>query len=475
MLEFSVMKLCRYFMRILQLALTAAALLTIVFFNLSFSQDSPAEGEIEEEIATNDVVVELPELAPDSAPRGYYSGGIPLILVLPFKASAPNAEMQTALSYGIAARLVDDFYPISAARTVPLDRLVSLFPEFLATPPLKSDKDSISAVFAAISASYAISGTAELKGSLVTVSATLHSPEGSIAAEISSSGELEMLPAILSKISFDVLTVAKAALTDSDRRYLEYVEPYSIDVWLKCQFGLSVAAGMTSGSKTDKKKIEAARKSLADALKAAPQYLRAREALGVIEYTSGNLKAAESAFRELVTRNPQYGPARFYLGAILLKNGNFNAARKELTLATEINKNDALSWLFLGKAHLAAGQPMMAEQAFRRSLDIDPSNPDAFFALGMTLLEQGSNSLAAEAFGEVVLRRPELAEAHYNLALALFRSNDLKLASRHFRNYIELTPNDEYGDHSEVGFWLIEIDEELKMGLVTGTAVEVEN
>lgn len=477
MIEFRVMHFCRNSALFLFIALFTWAHVSLTCLQMSYAQEilvAEEETEIENGIEAKDVIIELPETIPESAPRGFYTGGVPLILVLPFYATGGQPETQSALSYGIAARLVDDFYPIGAVRTIPIDRLAKSFPSILSPAPAEAGKELVDTIFASINANYAITGIANLQGANIDITVTMYVPEGHAAAVFSVKGELSKLPAILSGLSFEILTAARVALTDTDRKYLEYVEPYSVDVWLKCQYGLSVATAVLAGEKVDKKMIASAKRSLGEALKTSPEYLRAREALGVIEFTTGDLKAAESTFREIVTRNPNYGPARFYLGAILLKAGNANSARKELTLATELNKNDALAWLFLGRAHLADGQPMMAEQAIRRSLDLDPTSSEAFFALGMTLLEQGSNLLAAEAFGEVVMRRPELAQAQYNLALALFRANEFELAARHFRNYIGLTPGDEFGDHMEIESWIAEIETVLRRSEVSSSAVEVQ-
>ena len=457
-------------------AVLAAVLALLMFNSAPAAQNDFADENEPDETEASDVIIELPEVAPDSEPRGYYSGGVPLIAVLPFYVTAQNAETVKSLSYGIAARIVDDFYPISAVRTVPLDRLVKLFPEILVPAPPDASElgDVASRVFDTLGAVFVITGEAELRGTDVRIKAAIRNSDGGVAAEISAQGELAMLPGLLSKLSFDSLTVAKAALTDGDRSYLEYVEPYPIEAWLKCQYGLSVAATILAGQNPDKKTVAAARRALGEALKLAPSYLRAREALGVIEYQTGNLKDAESAFREIVTRNPDYSPARFYLGAILFRRGAYDAAKKELTSAVELNKSDAPAWLFLGRTHLALGQPMMAEQAVRRSLDIDPSNTDAFFALGMTLLKQDLNMLAAEAFSEVVIRKPGLAAAQYNLGLAYFRASDYEQAAKHFGIYIELTPGDEFGDHEEVMNWIEEIETALRRRGTSGAAAEIE-
>jgi tetratricopeptide (TPR) repeat protein len=397
----------------------------------------------------DEVVVELPEAdSPDSHSAAYY-GNVPLIVVLPFTADAPDDETASALAYGIAAGIVDNVYPLAAVRTIPLDRLIR-FAGRDAIGAALAGGDAVSELAENLGAGYVVTGNAVVKDGGIEIVTKVFDSAGDNVKETSLSGALETLPALLPRLSFDVLTTCGIALTDDERQYLDYAEPYGYDVWVKCHYGLSVVTQRLAGIVVSRSDVDAARKSLAAAIKAAPDYLRAREALGVLEMLSGDADAAEIAFRELAARYPGHAPARYYLGVILYDKGNYADAKLSLTLAAELNKRDPLAWYYLGRTHLAVDQPAMAEQALEKSLTLDPSNPDTYFALGLALIALENYADAQTAFAEVVMRKPAMPEAHFNFAICLIKNGDRALAAKHLRHYIELTPGDPAGDHAQV-------------------------
>jgi len=423
------------------------------------------EGESQadpDEMLAEEVIIELPEAESDGVSSHRYTGGVPLLVILPFAADAPREEQSLALAYGIAAGIVDNIYPLSAVRTIPIDRLMRAAGHTLINVGALGtaiDAENVSMIADAVKADFVVTGDATLNNGSISIQAVMLDGQGNLVGSPGASGNIEELPALISRLAFDILMIGNIALTDKERDYLNYAEPYGTEAWFSCHYGLSIVTLMLSGFEVDKRDIKSARSALEKALDIAPGYVRAREALGIIEYLEGKLQDARSTFRELATRTPDYAPARFYLGVIEYNDGRYAEAKKELTLASDLNKFDPLALLYLGRTYLAAGQPAMAEQVIRQSLAIDPGNPDVYFALGLALMKLERYNESGDVFAEVVMRNPSLAEAHYNLAISFYQQGEFELAIKHFRHYIELTPDDEGGDHRDVEGFIEQIAE----------------
>ena len=123
MLQFCVM---RFRIRFFIAAIFLTALLASMQVAFVFAEDSGDSAALPDpdEMLADDVVVELPEADSDAAVATPYYGNMPLILVLPYGADAPDDETAAAIAYGVAAGIVDNIYPLAAVRTIPLDRLL---------------------------------------------------------------------------------------------------------------------------------------------------------------------------------------------------------------------------------------------------------------------------------------------------------------------------------------------------------------
>lgn len=417
------------------------------------AEGTSLDGDVEE-ILAEDVIIELPEDVPDSSEDKWNYSGTPFIVAVPFAVEGSGGERMKALGFGIAARMVDDFYPLSGARTITMLDLAKALDGGL----LDAKNEDVLLLAETLGADFAVTGVVETDGRMVRIIARVTRPDGEVVDEIEVEDVFEKLPSLLSRLSFEVLLSCNAALTEEDRAYLDYTEPYSLDAWLDFQAGLAVVVSMQAGIEAKGKEVKRARDALESALKREPRYNKAREALGMLEYLTGDLDSAEHTFRELATRAENSSTARFYLGVIAYQSGRFSAAKRELSIAVDLNPGDHTYWLYLGRVHVALEQPASARQTLGEGIRLAPENPDLRFALGMVLLRDELYEKASSEFEFVISRNPASASAHYNLGICHFKTRSYELASKHFRHYIELTEEDPDGDHEEVEGWIAWLD-----------------
>ena len=107
--------------------------------------------------------------------------------------------------------------------------------------------------------------------------------------------------------------------------------------------------------------------------------------------------------------------------------------------ALELDPSLAAAHTNLGIAHYQRGQLAGARTHFERALALDPDLPEARYNLANLYDEENQLELAIAEYRRVVARSPDFADAHFNLAIALEKVGSRIQATEHFRQYLELT------------------------------------
>lgn len=152
--------------------------------------------------------------------------------------------------------------------------------------------------------------------------------------------------------------------------------------------------------------LEAARRSLQDALRLQPDDAFALIRLAQVDAASGDLKAAEAGLERVLARSP-----------------------KNLL---------ALNWL--GHVQLAQGLPASAENAYRRTLGVDPDNAWAQLGLAACRLAQGDDAGARPHLAKAQAGATQDAELHLALGDTFMRLNLLVNARMELERSLEINP-----------------------------------
>lgn len=133
------------------------------------------------------------------------------------------------------------------------------------------------------------------------------------------------------------------------------------------------------------------------AIQADPQYLPAKNTLGVIYHRHGDLKQAEALFRHILSIEPE----------------NY------IAMSNRVHTLDQL------------GRSTEARDLERRIAEINPYPPFHYFDLGMEAMEKRNFASARALFTREIQRQAYYDKLHYWLALACYELGDLKNARKH--------------------------------------------
>ncbi|HET7874552.1 MAG TPA: tetratricopeptide repeat protein [Methylomirabilota bacterium] len=87
-----------------------------------------------------------------------------------------------------------------------------------------------------------------------------------------------------------------------------------------------------------------------------------------------------------------------------------------------------------------AGDLREAARLFTRAVDLDPADADAWNSLGVVLIRQEEVTRGMEALRRALRVRSGHLEAHVNLAVALDRQGRSREAVRHYRAFLDRSP-----------------------------------
>jgi protein O-mannosyl-transferase len=154
--------------------------------------------------------------------------------------------------------------------------------------------------------------------------------------------------------------------------------------------------------------------------------------------TADGLALLESAVRLA----PQDAECHFNLAVSLEKAGQSDAALKQYEMALALDDWDPRAHTNLARMLWKRNHVQEAKQHFLKAIAIDPEHVSAYVNLA-ALCGQTADFAGTITYSQRALQLdPTLSICHYNLALALRAEGRLDDAIRHFRDVLNLSPND---------------------------------
>ncbi len=217
-----------------------------------------------------------------------------------------------------------------------------------------------------------------------------------------------------------------------------------------------------------------ARRSLAQAVAAEPEYVEARAYLGhALDYL-GDPVEAERHLQRAVQLAPTTTLPRFLLGLYYQRRGRPREAAFQFRQALKLDAGDAALYAGLGQAQLAGQNYVDAEVAFRAAVELapddagfqlllarfyvdrlikvrtfgllaareatrlDPANAEAFDVLGWAYYLVGYLDEAGRTLARAAALDPDLASARYHLGVVLRRRGQFVEADYQFWRAVDL-------------------------------------
>ncbi|HVP36087.1 MAG TPA: tetratricopeptide repeat protein, partial [Terriglobales bacterium] len=147
-------------------------------------------------------------------------------------------------------------------------------------------------------------------------------------------------------------------------------------------------------------------------LKLNPDYIEARQVLGVIYLNQGKLDQAMDEFEKIARVNPYSNIVHQNLGYALVSKGRFQEGLDEFKKAVKLGGANAEVWNNIGYTYMNLGQLEKAIDAFEKSLKMDPKYVDAHFNLGRLYLQSNHFDQALTEFQEVERLKPDYIPVH---------------------------------------------------------------
>jgi tetratricopeptide (TPR) repeat protein len=169
-------------------------------------------------------------------------------------------------------------------------------------------------------------------------------------------------------------------------------------------------------------KYEDAVAPLSRHLKARPDDIRARAALGLSFFMAQKFEKALETLRP-AQATVDDDPGLSYAYAVsLVKTGDYTEGVRRLQLLDKANPNSADIHMLLGEAFADQQEYATALDEYRKSLAIDPGQPQTHFLTGLALLRKGGPVEAVQEFRTALRLSPNDASKKYHLAYALIET-----------------------------------------------------
>jgi predicted O-linked N-acetylglucosamine transferase (SPINDLY family) len=195
------------------------------------------------------------------------------------------------------------------------------------------------------------------------------------------------------------------------------------------------AAALSSGD------LDAAAETLAPALAADPEHVRALHLRGLIAFRQGRLDAAAEDVGHAVAGSPELAELRWDLSLILRAQGRLDEACAQGREAVRLAPHSAAAHAALGAALRDLGWALEAETTLHRALSLDPEAPDAWTHLSALLRSQGRAAEAETMAREAVRLNPRDASAQHQLGLARMDQDRFVPAADAFAAAVKLRPD----------------------------------
>ncbi len=229
-------------------------------------------------------------------------------------------------------------------------------------------------------------------------------------------------PTLLSRDSLDQAASVLSGLLAVDPNYSH--------VYRAAQANLMVLQG----------NMKSAIQTLTDVLAEKPDYLPAREGLGVALANNNRPEEAIKALKQVLESKPNSVRAHTVIAALLARTGRVDDAihhsRKSLELAPK-----ATTHLFLGELLQKKGTIDQAIEQYRRAVLMNKKNPVGFARLGSILLQKGgTDKEARDSLNRAFELQPN-GDVLYQLAIAEARLGAHDKALQYLSRLAKDSPN----------------------------------
>lgn len=231
------------------------------------------------------------------------------------------------------------------------------------------------------------------------------------------------LEAVARMLAGEQIAEAEAALN-------EHLATYANDV---------AALRLLSEAQARAGRSGAAEVSLRRCLELAPDFARARMALGQLLHGLGRHEEAVDVARVLVRRNPGDKKGRRLLAAAQIHSGDLDGAMKLFEEDLQRSPGQPGIWASYGNVLKAVGRADEASAAFRKSLELAPFLGDAYWGLaGLKRLTSRDRADMESALSLPQATHDDRVTIQFTLGRAFEAEGDFAEAFRHYRSGSEL-------------------------------------
>lgn len=174
---------------------------------------------------------------------------------------------------------------------------------------------------------------------------------------------------------------------------------------------------------TKEGKIESAITHYRKAIEIYPNFLMARNDLGVQLMTLGKLDEATEEFRKAIEIDPKAFNPRLNMGMVFVKQHSFAEGATELRKALSLDSTSASAHFYLGLALVGMDDPDNAEKEFKAAHNVGGAKYAlALFHLGELYLGRGEREAALKAFELYLTESPNASNAaHVKQMIAMLK------------------------------------------------------
>ena len=174
----------------------------------------------------------------------------------------------------------------------------------------------------------------------------------------------------------------------------------------------------------------------------APDYADAWHFLGLVRYQQHQVESGVKAVRHALAIAPDYPDAHANLANMLLERGDVSGAEWHLVRALELCPDAIPPCLALAALRRAQGKLQESAALIAPLLERAPGNALVQYAMGHVQAALGNLEAAVQHYNEALILDPALGVSRERLGIALFRMGKIEEARFHFRQWIELEPDD---------------------------------
>ena len=201
----------------------------------------------------------------------------------------------------------------------------------------------------------------------------------------------------------------------------------------------SVELGLCHEAQGDSTK---SRNLFGKAIKLAPKYLKAHEAMAKQFFKEGNTDEYLKCLENMSDINPRNVDRNIVIGKTMAKCGRTEEAKKVLLETMEIaSKQHSDIAEKIGEVFLDIGAPQLAEDIFSKALAVNPKSILSFNRLGIIHRQQGNYQKAIDIYQKGLEMAPNNENMMHNLAIAYFESGEKAKAIDMLYRVLEINPD----------------------------------